>query len=148
MKWSDMKQVYLAGPMTGALNDGADWRLAATAKLGEAGIKAVSPTPMSTYESQFRISPRHSPMVLTVRDHSMATMSDFILANFEGSKIGSIGTAIELGWASEAGVPIIGVVPKSNVHDHPMVLSVLAFRVHTLEEGLRVLQALAGSALS
>lgn len=141
-------QVYLAGPILGVDPTAPDWRDEAQLVLELDSIKVVRPTAQKLYKELYQIpSPRQSGMVLTLRDHTMTTKSDVVLANFENSTIGSLGTAMELGWASEAGVPIVGVVPSGNVHEHPMVLSVLAFRVHTLEEGLRVVLALAGERL-
>lgn len=141
-------QVYLAGPITGTDPLVPEWRDEAQTILQLDGVKVVRPSAMSLYNELYRIvKPAQSGMVLTIRDHTMTTKSDVVLANFENSEIASIGTSMELGWASEAGVPIVGVVPSGNVHEHPMVLSVLAFRVHTLEEGLRVVLALAGERL-
>lgn len=141
-------QVYLAGPITGTDPSAADWRNSTEAELLLEGIRVVRPSAMSLYQDLYNIpSPKQAGMILTVRDYNMTTKSDVVLANFEGSTTGSIGTAIELGWASESGVPIVGVVPKGNVHEHPMVLSVLSFRAHTLVEGVRIVKALAGGRL-
>lgn len=142
-----MMQVYLAGPITGADPLAPDWRDEAQLILERGNVRVVRPRAMSRYLDEYKLPATHVGMVLTLRDHTMTTGSDVVLANFENSTTGSIGTAVELGWASEAGVPIVGVVPPGNVHEHPMVLSVLACRVHTMKEGVEVVLALKGERL-
>lgn len=137
-------KVYLAGPITEDVLERADWRDETKTILSLDNIVAVLPRPLSLYEDVYGISEDDAGAVLTVRDHKFSTKSDAVLANFEGSQKGSLGTAIELGWASEAGVTIVGVVPEGNVHEHPMILTCLTFRAYTLDEGIRIIQALAG----
>lgn len=140
-------KVYLAGPITGVDPLEPDWRDEAEQLLAPDRIISLRPTAMARYEQMYGIKRKYSEMVLTVRDHKMCTGADVVLANFEGSTVASIGTSMELGWASEAGVPIIGVVPNGNIHCHAMILSVLTFRAYNLDEGLRIVQSLAGERL-
>lgn len=137
-------KVYLAGPITEARQDRKDWRENTALQLSLDKIESLLPRPLHRYREQYGIGPEDASTVLTVRDHKFCTESDVVLANFEGSVKPSIGTCIELGWASQAGTTIVAVIPEGNVHEHPMVLNVSNFRVHTLDEGIRTVLALAG----
>lgn len=96
----------------------------------------------SKYTAEYGI---HDPgPVLTQRDKWFCEKADVVLANFEHSEKPSIGTCIELGWADEAGTPIVAAIPDGNVHEHPIVLNVVKFRTRTLNEAARVVLGLAG----
>lgn len=136
-------QVYLAGPITHAV-DSVSWREMLSVILRyKYGIVAVLPMAGADY-AQFGAREEDTASILTLRDKWMTTKSDAVLANFTGSKKASIGTCIELGWANEAGVPIIAVIPEGNIHNHPMVDSIIDFKVETLEDALGVLRGLNG----
>lgn len=133
-------QVYLAGPITGHEDT---WREKLQSELRyKYGIVAVLPQASELYAEELDIA-RPAP-VLTVRDRWMCTKSDVVLVNFTGSVKASIGTCIEIGWASEAGVPIISVVPIGNIHNHDMIESLSTFLVQTIEEATTILRGLQG----
>lgn len=140
-------RVYLAGPITEDREDRKDWRRETAEQLALDGIEAVLPSPKETYSQVYGELYDSADAVLTVRDWWYTTKSDVVLANFGDSEKASIGTSIELGWACQARVPIVAVIEDGNVHDHPMVLSVITFRAFTLQEGIRIVQALGGSRL-
>lgn len=135
-------QVYLAGPITDA--DPEDvWRHELRTHLRfKYGIVAVLPQAGALYTEHLGIE--NPAPVLTQRDKWMCQQSDVVLANFTGSEKASIGTCIEIGWASLANVPIIAVLEKGNVHDHAMITSLVNFRVDTLEEAVPILRGLQG----
>lgn len=54
----------------------------------------------------------------------------------------SIGTMVELGWASAAGIPVLLVMPTGNVHDHPFTRALCNYRVSTIEEASDLIGAL------
>lgn len=140
-------KVYLAGPMTGAEDDGNDWRQYARIALSSAGISALLPNIAKTYQSEFHVTREGAAKVLTQRDKWFTTGCDVVLVNFEPSDqtgFASIGTCIELGWANEAGVPIVAVLPQHNVHVHPMVESLLFHRTATLDDAINFVRALNG----
>lgn len=132
-------QVYLAGPITEILDD---WRASFTTEMRyKYAITCVSPLAGELYEEKYGTV---AAPVLTTRDKWMATQSDVVLANFLDSTKVSIGTCIEIGWASQAGVPIVAIVPVGNVHNHAMIDELVTMKVETLEEAKNVLRALNG----
>jgi nucleoside 2-deoxyribosyltransferase len=56
------------------------------------------------------------------RDKWMVTKSDIIYANLIGTKIASIGSIMELAWASMLGKYIILIMEQNNIHRHAFVL--------------------------
>lgn len=147
--------VYLAGPISGKTYDESEgWRDIARASLEAVGITAFSPMRAKEYLraegviNPFVQSPKvmSSPSGITTRDRWDCTRCDVVLANFsESDGRVSIGTCIELGWADIARVPVIGVLPEDDVHNHPMVWELIGMRVDTLEEAVEVISAM-GSA--
>lgn len=141
-------KVYLAGPILHAMENGehVTWRLEAEKFLKDLGHTVYLPLEMVEFCQDMGIptDERTFEQVITVRDKWFSTRSDIILANFGpgGHQKASIGTCIELGWASAAGVKIIGVLPEGNVHNHPIVDALLTFRVKTLQDGLNIIKAL------
>lgn len=140
-------RVYLAGPITEDRGDRIDWRLETAEELGSEGIECLLPRAMNEYMRHYDIRLENAPTVLTVRDKIFTTECDMVLANFCDSTKASIGTCIELGWASQAGVPVVAAIPPDNVHEHPMVLSVITFRAYHLVEAEHTVMAVHGGRL-
>lgn len=151
------KSVYLAGPITGLTYDeGQDWREYATRQLAEQGIEAYSPLRAKKYLREFgkldaggsdgcaylNASTLSNPAGITTRDRFDCTGRDVVLVNLLGAERVSIGTMIELGWADATRTPIVLVIEPGNVHAHAMVEAVAGFTVDTLEEGLKVVEAI------
>ena len=87
--------------------------------------------------------PLTTAAALTARDRHDCLSCDLLLVDLTGASEVSIGTCIELGWADAFRKPIVLVMePKGNVHDHPLVRSLCAFRVPNIEEGLQVVRAI------
>jgi len=69
------------------------------------------------------------------RDRWMVTQSDIIYANLTGSKIVSIGSVMELAWASILGKYVVLVMEEDNIHRHSFVLEA-ADLIYTKEEDM------------
>jgi nucleoside 2-deoxyribosyltransferase len=146
-----MKNVYLAGPITGQTFDGCtDWRQFAIKELGAVGITGLSPMRAKDYlKNESFVGDEYQDTVLSssrgiiTRDRWDTTRCDLILVNFLGAERVSIGTVMEMAWADACRTPSI-VVMKSegDLHDHSMLREVTGFRVETLEEGLEVAKAI------
>ena len=136
----NMLQVYLAGPITGFEDT---WREEFANLLRyKYSIVAVLPQASELYTEQLGI--KDPSTVLTTRDKWMCTKSDVVVANFTDSVKASIGTCIEIGWASLADVPIIAVIPSGNIHDHAMIRTLATFVVPNLDEAVKILRGLSG----
>ena len=140
-------KVYLAGPILHATADERDnWRFEAQAYLEALGHTVYLPLEMIDFCSGMGLQPDGNTLeqIITIRDMWFSTRSDVVLANFGpgGESKASIGTSIELGWASAAGVKIVGILPEGNIHNHPIVDALLDIKVFDLETALKVLEAL------
>lgn len=150
------KYVYLAGPITGQSYEDArhGWRETAHKALAEGSNgTVVGLSPMRQHDALAGIqdlpamlldhkSPMDTNKGITAKDRFDCLRSDLIIANFTGSKIGSLGTAIEFGWADANNIPVIMVVEPGNVHNHAMLTEIASFVVPTLEEAIDVVLTL------
>jgi nucleoside 2-deoxyribosyltransferase len=75
---------------------------------------------------------------ITSRDRNDVLRCDALLVNFVGATEPSIGTMIELGWASAARTPIIISMEDGNPNDHPIVRELADFLVPTLDEAILI----------
>lgn len=138
-------RVYLAGPITDADSVHEGWRAELTTRLRtKYGIIAMSPMAGEDYPDRFGVGPKYVSQVLTTRDWWMCSKADVVLANFENSVKASIGTVIELGWASARGVSVLAVIPPGNIHEHPMIHSVATWVATDMEEAVGILRGLNG----
>jgi nucleoside 2-deoxyribosyltransferase len=78
------------------------------------------------------------------RDRWMVTQADVIYANLLGAKIVSIGTVMELAWASDKGKHVVLVMEEENIHRHAFVLEAATIIWTTEAEALTYLKNLAG----
>ena len=148
------KYVYLGGPIDGLSYEGCNsWREYAIRELAKEGIIGLSPMRGKEFlkkEQVIRGSYKHPLSTdegLTIRDMWDVRRSGIVLFNLTGASSVSIGSMIEYGWASAFNKPIIAAIEpinreNQNVHEHPMVRSLTAYRVETLDEGLAVAKAL------
>lgn len=146
-----MKNVYLAGPITGLTFEGCtDWREFAIKELKAVGITGLSPMRAKDYlKNETFIGDEYQNTVLSssrgiiTRDRWDTSRCDLLLVNFLGAERVSIGTVMEMAWADICRIPIIVVMePVGDLHDHSMIREVTGFRVESLEEGLRVAKAI------
>lgn len=146
-----MKNVYLAGPITGLTYEGCtDWREFAIKELGAAGITGLSPLRAKDYlknigvlGDEYQDIPLSTARAITTRDRWDATRCDVIFVNLLGADRVSIGTVMELAWADSCRIPSIVVMEaEGNLHDHSMLKEVIGFRATTLTEGLHIAKAI------
>jgi Nucleoside 2-deoxyribosyltransferase. len=146
------KNIYLAGPIYGCTFDGATaWRTYATKKFLR-GIVGISPMRAKEYLAATKTIDHHSydhilssSSAITTRDKYDCTHADAILAMFpKDAPAVSVGTIMELGWASANNIPIIVVSDDPRIVDHGMVKGVAGWIVPTLDEGIFVINAIFG----
>ena len=151
-------QVYLAGPITGTtFGECTDWRQYARQKLAGANIRGVSPMRGKEYleavardapfeadgDKYMAMSPLSTNRGIMTRDRWDATRCDVMLVNFVGSKIVSIGTIMEIAWADAKRIPVVMASEEDNIHwKHGFVKEAVGFHVATLDEALRVTEAI------
>jgi len=143
------KTVYLAGPITGMTYAEAQdgWRQEAAILLANVGVIALTPLRGKDYlrsegplEKQYlNLSPLSSPQGIVRRDFNDVRTVDAILANFLDADRASIGTCWELGAAYALRTPVIAVVEKGSVHDHPFVTQTAAYTFDNMPEALSAL---------
>lgn len=143
-------KVYLAGPITGQSYDGAtDWREQVKQHL-EPAIAAYSPMRSKQYLlQQTTVKDVYDEYILSsqrgiyTRDFHDCRTCDLIFVNLLGATKVSIGTVMEIAWASAFNKPIVLVMEKTNnVHEHAMIREACALRTDNLEDGLFITRAL------
>jgi hypothetical protein len=146
------KLVYLAGPIAGLMyEDCVGWREDTIKELAKFNITGISPIvkskrlenenrPMSAfgYPKDYMATER----VITIKDKWYCLNSSALLVNFLGSKQISIGTVMEIAWASLNNTPIVVVLEEDNVHNHGMLNECTTVTVRTLNEGIEAIKAL------
>lgn len=146
-----MSLVYLAGPITGlSYGEATDWRSYAIQSLAKENIKGLSPLRCKEYLMlEKKIAQKYDSFVLstgkgiTTRDRWDCLRCDVLLVNLLGAEKVSIGTMMELGWASSNNKPIVLCIEdQGNIHDHAMVREVCGFAVNSLDHGLEIVKTL------
>ena len=153
-------KVYLAGPITGRNHRGCtEWREDARIWLADEGITAYSPMRGKQFlakMSQITAQPEDYPDTSAIeaaltsrvgiigRDFNDVVTSDAVLVNLLGASEVSVSTVLEMGWAWQAGVPIVVVVEPDGRHPHAhcMLDALPVFTVHTLEDGVALTKLL------
>lgn len=143
-----MKQVYLAGPITGlTFGESQDgWRTDIALAFLQCGVKALTPLRgkdylrhVGTLEKQYlHLSPLSSPHGIVRRDFNDVKNCDLVFANFLDApgERASIGTAWEFGVAYALQKAIIAVVKPGSIHDHPFIVQPATYTFDNLEEAL------------
>lgn len=136
--------VYLAGPITGlSYKEATAWREYVRNYFDER-IETVSPLRKKSYlkdldnieksyDNQWLLSSSKS---IYRRDKFDCLRADLIFVNFLGATKISIGTSMEIAWAAEKGTPIVLVMDKYNIHNHPMIKEAADFIVEELDDGI------------
>lgn len=148
-----MKTIYLAGTISGmTFEECTDWREYVAERLqlhydtlnpmrGKAYLKAE--TEGRLLEGAYEEHPLSTAKGITRRDHWDVRTCDIVLFNLNNAPRVSIGSMIEMGWASAYQKFIVTVLPTAQLHDHPMVRELSDVIVPTLEEAIKVLKAIA-----
>lgn len=145
------KTVYLAGPITGLDYEDArnGWR-ASFGSMLKPHISVASPMRGKDCLKDVGILDRGnapyyenntltSAAGITGRDRNDVLTSDAMVANFLGATKGSLGTAIEFGWADMGRVPVVTVIESDdlaalNPHDHLMIRHLSVYITDSLEK--------------
>lgn len=150
-----MKQVYLAGPITGLSHKGCtEWRVYAKELFSEHQIKADSPMRGKDYLSHLEsisgtgeeyaaLGVFATQKGIMTRDYFDCTNCDVLLVNLLGAKAVSIGTVFEMAWAYMKRTPIVVVMEKEgNPHEHMFVREAIGFRVDNLDDAIDVVKSI------
>ena len=137
--------VYQAGPIKGCSYKGAtDGREYAAAELRKRGIEALSPMRGKEFLKRKRKigdsypDPMSTDGAIVSRDRSDLRRCDVVLMDLRGADKISLGTAVELGWADAWRKPVVMVIDKGNVHDHPFTRHLRAAVTDDLDEGIEM----------
>jgi hypothetical protein len=142
--------VYLSGPITGLNYQGStDWREYVTRSFPP-HIQGVSPMRGKRYLNDGKVIengrftfPLSTDSAINSRDRFDTLRSTAILVNLLGATMGSLGTAMEIAWAHDHGIPIIAAMePEGNPHDHPMIRSCINVLVTSLDEAIEAVVSL------
>jgi nucleoside 2-deoxyribosyltransferase len=143
-----MTTVYLAGPIAGQTFDEAanGWRKTARLYLESRNYEVRCPLRGKEHLAGYGVLGKHGyddhpltqAQAVIKRDYKDVSDSHIILMNLVPTNDVSIGTMVELGWASAQNKRIIIVMDVPNVHNHLFVQE-LGQIVTTLEEALELL---------
>lgn len=122
--------VYLAGPISGCDHELImGWRKQAIERLAKEEIIGLCPIDVTASDMDIK-------EIAIIRDKMDVERCDAVLMNLTGAPRVSIGTMVELGWASALGKPIILVMEPGNIHEHAFVYTLADSAYKTIEEGL------------
>jgi hypothetical protein len=130
----DQVTIYLCGSMTGLTHDqiGAYYRETVAALpewmtpiaplrdkdiLKNAGALRASDYDEGAYGEGIMLTTRG----IFARDSFDVRRSDALLADFSRANRVSIGSMFEIAWAQQQGKPIVIIMDKDGLHDHPFV---------------------------
>jgi nucleoside 2-deoxyribosyltransferase len=141
-------RIYLAGPISGKSYDEVVYLYKEkTHFLESLGYEVLCPMTGKTYlrnETKLKESDYNYPVstnhAIFERDKWMVSNCDIILADLSnsGDRV-SIGTMMELAWASLLGKHSLIILPKENIHRHAFVLESGDIIFETLEEANKYL---------
>jgi len=142
--------IYLAGPITGKSFDEVMNRYREkTAILTDFGYYVLSPMTakgglkgVSAFTSTGNAGPVANDHSIFERDRWMVTQAEVVLADLSNAHAVSIGTMMELAWASYLGKHTVLVMGDGNVHDHAFVKEAADVRFPTLEDAYDYLKEL------
>lgn len=157
-----MKYVYLCGPISGISYAACTgWRNKVQSELAH-GVHGLDPMRCKEYLASEE-SIKHSyeagafptSALLSSEKHFFARdvldvrSSDIVLANFLGAPVVSMGSVSEMGMAHAQNIPILLCMEdEGNVHDHPFIRQMSAWRVNNLDDAVSVINATLGTMMS
>lgn len=123
-------KIYLVHPISGLSADDVFGYYERTAKdLTELGYDVLTPVYAKQHlrcEKEFRATGYKSECstnhALFTRDRWMVKQADIIYANFLLAKGVSIGSMMELAWASDSDKHVVVSMQEENIHQHAFVL--------------------------
>jgi len=141
---------YLAGPITGlAYESATDWRQYVIDRLPP-HIVGVSPLRGKDYlpkeenlkEQYPELHPMSTEDGIMTRDFFDVHRADALLVNFLEATRVSIGTVMEISWAHMLRKPVVVVMEKDNIHQHPMLRKASSLIVPSLDAGIDLVDRL------
>jgi nucleoside 2-deoxyribosyltransferase len=143
-------RIYLAGPITGKSFDEVMNRYREkTAILVDFGYEVLSPMTakgglkgVNAFVSSGYGGPVANDHSIFERDRWMVTQADVVLADLSNAVSISIGTTMELAWASYLGKHTVLVMQAGNVHEHAFVKQAADVRFGDMEEAYDYLREL------
>lgn len=139
------RKVYLAGSISGRSYDSivTDYREKAN-YLEKLGYETFCPMTGKGYlRNEIKLKahdythPASTNHAIYNRDKWMVQTVDIVLADLSHSKeTVSIGTMMEIAWASMLGKHVVTVMPKGNIHNHAFVYEASDIVFETLKEAL------------
>lgn len=140
--------IYLAGPISGvSYNEAMNWREYVSNKFNS-GIFAVSPMRLKEFLRGVESIDHSYPEELMSNTKSIYSRDFYDCAHCDilfvylprelNERRPSIGTLVELGWASARDIPVVLVTDDDNYKNHPLVYELASWVVDTLDEGVEI----------
>lgn len=144
-------KIYLAGPISGkSFDEVVSLYRDKSYLLGSFGYEILCPMTGKAYlrnELEFKAAGDGHPVstnhAIFERDRWMVSQSDIVYADLSnsGERV-SIGTMMELAWASQLGKHTVSVIPSNNIHNHAFVLDASDIVFQTTKEAIVYLKEL------
>lgn len=145
-----MNTIYLVHPISGLSADVVfDYFKKTSEELSKLGYNILTAMYGKAHlrcEKEFRAADYKMPCTtnhaIFQRDRWMVGQADIIYANFMSSKEASIGSMMELAWASDTNKHIVVSMPIINPHRHAFVMEAASVVYETHEESIEYLRTL------
>jgi len=145
-------RIYCCHPISGSSADEVfSYYEKVSKELESYGYDVLTPMHgkgMLRTEMKFRAADYRHPVTtnhaIYNRDRWMVKQADVVFANLMGAKIVSIGTMMELAWASDTERHVVLCMDVENVHRHAFVLEAADVVFETEADALGYLKSLAG----
>jgi len=149
------KYVYLAGPIMGCTEGEAkDWRKFVADKIAPYGIVGVSPLRCEPivgerYNLTYDTDPKFgAPRAIAGKNYFDVRNCDMTLAYLpkpEAGKYPSLGTVGEIFWTNGVGKQTILVSDDPLIMKHPVIDSVVAWKLEKLQDACEVIVGVMGA---
>ena len=143
--------IYLAGPITGQTGEEVvsryEEKMAILSDFGYVVYQPMLGKMNLRTEVEFKSGGYDHPIAndhaIFNRDHWMVSISDIILVDLSnsGARV-SIGTMMEMAWASHMGKHIVLVMDGTDIHDHAFVRQAATIRFYDLDAAYDYLKEL------
>lgn len=145
-------KIYIAGSISGKdVEEVKDYFSETTWKFRALGYETLCPMTGKgklRTEAKYRAKDYRHPIAtnkaIIGRDRWMVGQADIIYCNLHGATHVSIGSMMELAWASELHKHIVVVMEEDNIHQHAFVLQTADIIFSTPEEAEEYLEDLIG----
>jgi nucleoside 2-deoxyribosyltransferase len=146
------KRIYLAGPISGkGYDEVVDLYREKSQYFSDIGYDVLCPMTGKTYlRTEINLKahgyegmPQSTNHAIFERDKWMVSICDVVIADLSncGERI-SIGTVMELAWASMLGKHTVVVMQKDNIHQHAFVIESADIIFETMDEARKYLRSL------